>query len=233
MACPRCSSSQITWQQVQTPDGEMTQYRCSRCGTVWLDDGQEAQAWEARRSVPIYRRSWFWVVVLFSVVVFWRSVSTGGKNAPLPAQSSSAASQSSAAAAQQPEAEAVSSEDPLPDGQRDVSAIGGLFDRSVRGDHTGRWRTLRTSVPVDMTKYAVSYYRTYFADDDELHFVVDVSSDPGATWCIRYLLGRLQLDSYVHADGEEFDADLLASGSWIASYWVDLETGEVKRLTDE
>lgn len=107
MACPRCSSSQITWQQVQTPDGEMTQYRCSRCGTVWLDDGREAQAWEARRSVPIYRRPWFWVVVLFSVVVFWRSVSTGGKNAPLPVQSNSSAAQKPAtAAAQNPAASA-------------------------------------------------------------------------------------------------------------------------------
>ena len=107
----------------------------------------------------------------------------------------------------------------------DISVV---FYDSVANDVTGRWRLALVSDGLDMEKYAVSYYQTYFESDAEIHFVVDFTRN--TTTKISYVLGSLSVDVYDHVDGEEHDAKVMPAGTKLASYLVDVATGEIEEV---
>lgn len=109
-----------------------------------------------------------------------------------------------------------------------MEGISVVFYDSVVNDVTGRWRLALVSDGLDMEKYAVSYYQTYFESDAEIHFVVDFTRN--TTTKITYVLGSLSVDVYDHADGEEHDAKVMPSGTKLASYLVDVATGEIEEV---
>lgn len=111
---------------------------------------------------------------------------------------------------------------------KDIAEARIIFAGSVRNDTTGRWRLARTSEPVQMQEYAVSYYKEYFERDDEVHFVINYTNN--TTSVISYYTGILEVDVYSHVDGEEHDAKILPAGERLAQYWVYKDTGEIETL---
>ena len=41
----------------------------------------------------------------------------------------------------------------------------------VRNDNTGNWRISLIAENIDMSEYALDYYKQYFTDDSEIHFI--------------------------------------------------------------
>ncbi len=172
------------------------------------------------------------------------SVPDGGEGAETPPETADAenASEGEGADAETP-SEAVADPEPEPVGEpepeaapveetplvgKDIADARIIFAGSVRNDTTGRWRLARTSEPVQMQEYAVSYYNEYFERDDEVHFVINYTNN--TTSVISYYTGILEVDVYSHVDGEEHDAKILPAGERLAQYWVYKDTGEIEKL---
>jgi hypothetical protein len=108
--------------------------------------------------------------------------------------------------------------------QSAVDDVDFTFYSEVRNDVTGNWRCAVCYTSKTFDEYAVEYYNTYFNDDSELHFVVNLGLK--TTSVVRYISGQLNVNTYEYVDGEEHDAKLLASGQFYNQYYIDLETGE-------
>lgn len=169
---------------------------------------------------PIYKRWWFWLIVVFVFAVLFvpsKGVKqTDAGEAPV------------AATPAQPTPEPTADQDqtqkePVPG--KDISDKNILFDDSVRNDKTGRWRLARCSAGVFIPDYAVSYYRTYFKADDEVHIFIDFGLKTTAV--ITAGSGNIYISIYEYVDKEEHDATLIPAGQKLGSYIVDIQTGEV------
>ena len=101
----------------------------------------------------------------------------------------------------------------------------------VPGDTSGRWRTavVRGKSIVDMEAAAVEYYRAFFAADDEIHFVVDLSQD--ITYRILKLGGQLEVETIERNEESNFDALHLTEGDHVRDVYINIETGEVRDMT--
>ena len=96
-------------------------------------------------------------------------------------------------------------------------------------DVTGNWRFATVSEGVDMTQYAVEYYKQCFGSDSEIHFIIDDNS--GTTTKLAYMFGNIDVLVKEHVKDEEFDAKTLGNGATLAEYFVDVETGEVEKVS--
>ncbi len=166
---------------------------------------------------PIYKRWWFWLIVVFVFAVLFVP-SNGVKHTD--------AGEAPVAATPTPEPTADQDEtqkEPVPG--KDISDKNILFDDSVRNDKTGRWRLARCSAGVFIPDYAVSYYRTYFKADDEVHIFIDFGLKTTAV--ITAGSGNIYISIYEYVDKEEHDATLIPAGQKLGSYIVDIHTGEV------
>lgn len=166
---------------------------------------------------PIYKRWWFWLIVVFVFAVLFvpsKDVKqTDAGEAPV-----------AATPAQEPTADQDQTQkEPVPG--KDISDKYILFDDSVRNDKTGRWRLARCSAGVFIPDYAVSYYRTYFKADDEVHVFIDFGLKTTAV--ITAGSGNIYISIYEYVDKEEHDASLIPAGQKLGSYIVDIQTGEV------
>ena len=100
---------------------------------------------------------------------------------------------------------------------------------NVPNDVTGNWRFATVSEGVDMTQYAVEYYKQCFGSDSEIHFIIDDNS--GTTTKLAYVFGNIDVLVKEHVKDEEFDAKTLGDGATLAEYFVDVETGEVEKVS--
>ena len=89
------------------------------------------------------------------------TASSTASSAPASSVSESAAERTSAA----PESEAPAESSPLDGIKFTVS--------KVRNDSTGNWRISLIAENIDMSEYALDYYKQYFTDDSEIHFIVN------------------------------------------------------------
>ena len=89
------------------------------------------------------------------------TASSTASSAPASSVSESAAESTSAA----PESEAPAESSPLDGIKFTVS--------KVRNDSTGNWRISLIAENIDMSEYALDYYKQYFTDDSEIHFIVN------------------------------------------------------------
>lgn len=136
--------------------------------------------------------------------------------------SASSAPASSVAESTAPEAEPASTES---------SPLDGISFRAdkVRNDTTGNWRISLIAENIDMSEYALDYYKQYFTDDSEIHFIVNFNYN---TTTKIMVMGGDQLDVTVqdYVSKEEHDAKVLGSGEVLAEYFVDKDTGEIEKV---
>lgn len=102
------------------------------------------------------------------------------------------------------------------------------FDYSpeVRNDVTGNWK-ISTIVDsdADVFDYCVDYYKEMFVSDDEIHGIVNFSTNTTSKISVLYE-GVLDVCTYDYVDGEEHDAKLLFSGDLLKEDFISIETGE-------
>lgn len=98
----------------------------------------------------------------------------------------------------------------------------------VRKDNTGNWRVSCIAENIDMSQYALDYYNRYFTDDSEIHFIVNFNYNTTT----KIMVSGDQLDVTVqdYVSKEEHDANVLGSGTVLAEYLVDKDTGEIEQI---
>lgn len=144
------------------------------------------------------------------------TASSAASSAPASSVSESAAESTSAA----PESEASAESSPLDGIKFTVS--------KVRNDSTGNWRISLIAENIDMSEYALDYYKQYFTDDSEIHFIVNFNYN--TTTKIMNMGGQLDVTVQDYVSKEEHDANVLGSGTVLAEYFVDKETGEIEKI---
>ncbi|MCM1508901.1 MAG: hypothetical protein NC177_17475 [Ruminococcus flavefaciens] len=99
----------------------------------------------------------------------------------------------------------------------------------VRNDSTENWRLGRTSNIFNIEEYALDYYKTYFKDDNEVHAIVNFTTE--TTSCIT-CLSDYYIDVTIHeyVDKEEHDANILFSGDVINEYFIYLDNGDIEKV---
>ena len=98
----------------------------------------------------------------------------------------------------------------------------------VRNDVTGNWRISCIAENIDMSEHALDYYKQYFTDDSEIHFIVNFNNN--TTTKIMNMSGLLDVTVQDYVSKEEHDANVLGSGTLLAEYFVDKETGEIEKI---
>ena len=144
------------------------------------------------------------------------TASSTASSAPASSVSESAAESTSAA----PESEAPAESSPLDGIKFTVS--------KVRNDSTGNWRISLIAENIDMSEYALDYYKQYFTDDSEIHFIVNFNYN--TTTKIMVMGGDLDVTVQEYVAKEEHDAKMLGSGTVLAEYFVNIETGELEKV---
>lgn len=113
---------------------------------------------------------------------------------------------------------------------KSVDGIITIKATSVRNDKTGNWRYSAFSESgLNMSEYALSYYKQYFGSDKEIHAVVNFAYK--STTRISCTGGMLYVTVMEYVDGEEHDADLMFSGDIINDYIVYTDNGDIEDIT--
>lgn len=146
----------------------------------------------------------------------------GGSSSSTASSAAPSAPASSVSESTAPEAEPASAES---------SPLDGISFRAdkVRNDTTGNWRISLIAENIDMSEYALDYYKQYFTDDSEIHFIVNFNYN--TTTKIMVMGGDLDVTVQEYVAKEEHDANTLGSGTVLAEYLVDKETGEVEKIS--
>lgn len=146
----------------------------------------------------------------------------GGSSSSTASSAAPSAPASSVSESTAPEAEPASAES---------SPLDGISFRAdkVRNDATGNWRISLIAENIDMSEYALDYYKQYFTDDSEIHFIVNFNYN--TTTKIMVMGGDLDVTVQEYVAKEEHDANTLGSGTVLAEYLVDKETGEVEKIS--
>lgn len=105
-----------------------------------------------------------------------------------------------------------------------------MYSDEVRNDATGRWRLARVATTADITDYVVDYYNAYFESSDEVHVIVNFTTNTTSVVTVLFDT-MLSVDVHQYVDKEEHDAVTLASGDLIASYIVYLDSGEIEKIS--
>lgn len=155
--------------------------------------------------------------VLALALAFSLTACGGSSSSSESVSSESVASSVSSA----PESESISAES---------SPLDGINFRAdkVRNDATGNWRISCIAENIDMSEVALDYYKQYFTDDSEIHFIVNFNNN--TTTKIMNVGDDLDVTVQEYVSKEEHDANLLGSGSVLAEYFVNKETGEIEKV---
>ena len=102
--------------------------------------------------------------------------------------------------------------------------IGILFYDSVRNDVTGNWHNAICYTSIIIDEYAYPYYKTYFKDDSEIHFISNLGLK--TTSMLSVSGTSLHVTTFEYIDKEEHDAKILGSGTKLNEFYINLENGE-------
>ena len=105
------------------------------------------------------------------------------------------------------------------------------FSQNVADDVTGRSRLLLYSSGEDILDHIVDYYQAFFADDSEVHVVVNLWLKTTTVITASGGGGFLYVRVHEYVDKEEHSAKTLASGMSLKSYLVNLSTGEIEDMS--
>lgn len=102
------------------------------------------------------------------------------------------------------------------------------FENSVKNDTTGNWRLAKINQNIDISKYALSYYKKYFKNDNEIHAIINSSNK--TTTNMSLMSGMLFVTTLEYIDKEEYDAHKLFSGRTLYSYTIYLDNGDIEKI---
>lgn len=106
-----------------------------------------------------------------------------------------------------------------------------LFTDFVRNDTTGKWKLARLSREINISEYILDYYRTYFKNDNEVHFIINIAA--WTTTRINVLGGTAFVTVLEHVVNEENDAKELGGGAVLHQYTVYLDNGDIESYDNE
>lgn len=173
-------------------------------------------------------------IVLLALALGLTACGDSSSSTASSAASSAPASSVSESVSAEPESTSAAPESEDADSESNVDAQSYVIDgvtfivHKVPNDSTGNWRFASVSEGVDMTQYALEYYKQCFSDDNEIHFIVDDANN--TTTKLAYVFGNIDVLVKERAEDEEFDAKTLGRGDTLAEYFVDVETGEVEKI---
>ena len=113
------------------------------------------------------------------------------------------------------------------DTSNNVSELDITYYDYVRNDTTGNWRHAIFSKNVNIQDYALSYYQTYFKSKDEIHGITNFYNN--TTTNLHVSGNILFCDIHEYVKNEEHDAKLMFSGMLLASYQINIDTGEITK----
>lgn len=122
----------------------------------------------------------------------------------------------------------ISKEDIANTNGNSASDLDITFYKSVRNDKTQKWRYAIFSKQVDIQEYVISYYKTYFQSDDEIHGIINFSNNTTTKLSTNGSILFCEIHDYVK--DEEHDANLMFSGTLLSSYQIDIATGEITKI---
>lgn len=173
---------------------------------------------------PIFKKWWFWLVVVLFLVGAVGAISGAGGD---PAVDSSTPPQggTSAPADDGGGADASGESKTISTGSYTLPCgVEVSFRDQVRNDVTGKWRFSSTADSTPPADFALEYYQTLFSSDDEVHAVWNATL--GTMTRITCSGGLLYVDTLEYVDGEEHDAKTLFSGDVLDSVIIDTATGK-------
>lgn len=162
------------------------------------------------------------VVILFVAIggIFGkRNENTNGADSGTK-PSSNVASETSSAKSSSTTSSASSAEDKLGDL--------GFLEKNVRNDSTGNYRIMKIAEDVQIEDIALDYYKKYFSDSKEVHFIINFSKN--TTTSIADMGTLLDVTVHEYVKKEEHDAKALGGGAVSAEYHVDKESGKVEKV---
>lgn len=104
----------------------------------------------------------------------------------------------------------------------------GFLEKNVRNDTTGNYRIMKIAEDVQIEDIALDYYKKYFSDSKEVHFIINFSKN--TTTSITDMGTLLDVTVHEYVSKEEHDAKALGGGTVLAEYHVDKETGKVEKV---
>ena len=102
------------------------------------------------------------------------------------------------------------------------------FDSSVHNDATGNYRLARISDSINIEDYALDYYRNYFTNNNEVHFIINFTYN--TTTVINCSSGILYVTTHEHIKDEEHDAKKIGGGMTLTSYAVYTDNGDIEKM---
>ena len=173
---------------------------------------------------PFYKNWLFWVICIVFVIGAFspRKSSSPAVDSSSAAVSSAASESSSSSAPAISEAASSASDESTP--IDDINFTSGV----LRNDTTGKWHVYLIADNIDISDYALDYYKKYFTGDDEIHAVVNFNYK--TTTKISKAGGYLDVVVHENVDKEEHDAKLQFSRTVLKHCLVNIETGEIEEV---
>lgn len=114
---------------------------------------------------------------------------------------------------------------------KDVNSLDTKFTVSdVRNDVTGKWKISVIAENIDIEEYALSYYQTYFTDDEQTHAIVNFNRN--TTTRISCMGDMLDVAIFEYVDKEEHDAKALFSGMLLKEYFIYIDNGDIEDINN-
>lgn len=112
-----------------------------------------------------------------------------------------------------------------------VKNIDGTFARNkVRNDVTGNWRVSTIYADVQIVDYVMDYYKWKFYSDKEIHCIVNFYNN--TTTEITCYDNNLYVTVFDYVQGEEYDANIMFSGTVLENYIVYKDNGDIEELRE-
>ena len=105
------------------------------------------------------------------------------------------------------------------------------FYDDIPHDRIGKWRVCVINSERAAVDYLADYYNAYFANDKEMHFIINKAADTTTSAYVKD--GKLITTVRRHREGEEKDAKLLNTAEILDEFEFDLETGELVRKSEK
>lgn len=174
---------------------------------------EEKKSQKRASKKPIYKRLWFWIIVI--LVVFAALGSSGDKNEE-PTSTSDKATTSETVSSTE------SSDDASAESALDFDVT---FYETFKNDTTGKWRKVLVSTNEEIQEYALDYYQEYFKSDDEVHVIYNF--DLNTVNCLTVNGDTLFISITDYVKGEEHDAKEACGGTHLGDYQISIESGDI------
>lgn len=188
---------------------------------------------------PIYKRWWFWVIIVFIVLGIIGSLepnedsttaSDNDNTEVVENTESTQPTEDDVDTSEDVEAGKAEEENSKEIGKEDLKDSEGLvWFGNVRNDTTGNWRLSEYASTDTQETFAVEYYNAFFESDDEIHAVINMTNKTTAK-ISKLMDDTLDVTIYEYVDGEEHDAGKLFGGTLLGEYLVTISTGEIEEI---